>query len=301
MSRHDLIIAGAGVTGLAAALEARAAGLSVALLESTIFGGLVVNVNELDGEPGGSGAELAARMARDAVRAGAVHVPATATAVEPAADGLLRVASDDAPLLVRAVLAATGARLRRLGVPGEAELVDRGVSGCADCDGPLYSGRTVVVVGGGDSAMQEARVLAEHCAEVVVVLRGERPRARVDLAEAVAACANVRLLPHTAVEAILGVEEVTGVRLRGPDGTSAERSCAAVFAYVGLEPASGWLPPGVGRDASGAVLTDASFATAVPGVYAAGAVRAGHAGRLADALAEGRAAVRAIAARLAAA
>lgn len=300
MARHDLIIAGAGVTGLAAALEARAAGLSVALLESTVFGGLVVNVNELHGEPGGSGFELAARMARDAVRAGAVHVSASVTGVEPGEGGLLSVASDDAPRLARAVLAATGARLRRLGVPGEAELVDRGVSGCADCDGPLYAGRTVVVVGGGDAAMQEARVLAGHCAEVVVALRGERPRARAELADALAACANVRLRPHTTVEAILGTDAVSGVRLRGPDGEPAELACAAVFAYVGLEPASGWLPPAVERDASGAVRTDASFATAVPGVYAAGAVRAGYSGQIADAIAEGRAAARAIAARLAA-
>jgi thioredoxin reductase (NADPH) len=299
MSRHDLIIAGAGVTGLAAALQARADGLSVALLESTIFGGLVVNVNELDGEPGGSGAELAARMARDAARAGVVHVSAAVAGVEPAEGGLLRVASDDAPRLARAVLAATGARLRRLGVPGEAELADRGVSGCADCDGPLYAGRTVVVVGGGDAAMQEARVLAEHCAEVVVLLRGERPRARGELVDALAACANVRLRPRTTVEAILGADEVTGVRLRGPDGASAELACAAVFAYVGLEPASGWLPKAVERDALGAARTDASFATAVPGLYAAGAVRAGYRGRLADAIAEGRAAARAIAARLA--
>jgi thioredoxin reductase (NADPH) len=109
----------------------------------------------------------------------------------------------------------------------------------------------------------------------------------------------VRLRPRTTVEAILGADEVTGVRLRGPDGASAELACAAVFAYVGLEPASGWLPKAVERDALGAARTDASFATAVPGLYAAGAVRAGYRGRLADAIAEGRAAARAIAARLA--
>jgi thioredoxin reductase (NADPH) len=296
--QHDLVVVGAGITGLAAAHEACLAGLSVAVVEATMFGGLVVNVNELDGEPGGSGAELSMRMARDAMRGGAVHLSANVESVTGGADGF-EVATDVEPLRARAVLAASGARLRRLGVPGETELRDLGVSSCADCDGPLYRGKTVVVVGGGDSAIQEALVLAGYCGQVVVVHRGERFSARARLVEALGRCTNVAVRWRSTVAEIVGTDGVTGVRVAGPDGVVADLPCEGVFAYVGLEPVAQWAPPDAPRDAAGALVTDAAFETAVPGLFAAGAVRSGYRGMLADAIAEGQGAARSVIARLA--
>ena len=297
-SKFDVIVIGAGITGLTAAKYAAQRGFATANIEALLFGGLVININELDGEPHGSGTELASNLMMEVSDLGAANIAETVTALAREGD-LLSVVTDAGRYRARAVIIASGARLRRLGIPGEAKFEHRGVSQCADCDGPMYKDQDVVVVGGGDSALQEALVLAGFCRRVHVVHRGTQFRARRHLADAVAARNNIHPLWNTVADEILGAEMVTRVRVRNVlDGVTTEIPCTGLFAYIGLEPRCEFAPPEIQRDVNGGLMTDASLQTAMPGVFAAGAVRAGYGGLLTHAIAEGDAAARALTAQL---
>jgi len=299
-ARFDLIVIGEGIAGLTCASRAAALGLRAATVESNVFGGLVINVAELEGYPDhGSGVDIASRLMEANADAGVTSLAGEATAISGSA-GDLRVRIDGEEHGARAVVIASGARFNRLGVPGEEEYDHRGVSNCADCDGPMMQGEHAVVVGGGDSAFQEAATLAHFAARVTILMRGAKPRARAELAERVAAEPKITLVPNTLVEAIVGGTMVEGVLVRPAAGGDTSRiDCTGVFVFAGLVPNGAVAPAGVGRSSSGALETDAGFETAVRGVYAVGAVRAGYSGRLADAEAEARAAAQAVARALA--
>jgi thioredoxin reductase (NADPH) len=190
-----------------------------------------------------------------------------------------------------AVIVASGARFRRLGIPGESELEGQGVSHCADCDGPMFQKQEVVVVGGGDSALQEALVLTGYAQRVHLVHRGSEFRARRAFVDAVMQQPKIQLHLRTVVEAATGDNGLQAVRVRAlDDGKTREIPCAGFFPFIGLEPASDFLPDGVKRDSQGFIVTDAAMRTSMPNVYAAGAVRSGYSGLLAQAVAEGIAA-----------
>ncbi|MGH9578508.1 MAG: NAD(P)/FAD-dependent oxidoreductase [Terriglobales bacterium] len=277
---------GEGVSGLACAGHARRAGLRVATLESTLFGGLVLNVNELDGYPGAeSGTTLASELMQANSDAGVTSIQEEVTAVRPAGSAF-EVAAGGV-YSARQVVIASGARLKKLGVPGETEFEGRGVSWCADCDAPMFQNEDVVVVGGGDSALQEALVLANFCRSVRVAHRGEKLRAQKHLAEKAAANPKISFMWNTTVEAILGAKMVEKVRVRR-DGNTEDIASAGVFAYIGLEPNAGFAPNGIGRDALGHLVTDGAYETSVNGIWAIGAVRAGYSGLLRDAVVEAR-------------
>ena len=293
----DLIVIGEGISGLTCASHAARAKLRVATIESTLFGGLVLNVNELDGYPGAeSGTNLASELMQSNADAGVESQQQEVTAIRPKG-GTFEVATREGVYTARQVVIASGARLKKLGVPGEGEFEGKGVSSCADCDAPMYQNEEVVVVGGGDSAMQEALVLSKFCGKVHIAHRGEKLRAQKHLADHVAADPKISIMWKTTVEAILGGKMVEKVRLKR-DGKSEEMPAAGIFAYVGLEPNAGFAPAEIARDGGDHLVTNATFETAVPGIFAIGAVRAGYSGLLRDAVVEAKAAADAISKRL---
>lgn len=295
---YDVLVIGGGLAGLTAARLSAERGLSVAALdEAGHMGGLVMNVGRIDGFPaadGASGIELAAAALEALVEHGVEIIPESATGIVLDGDGKT-VVTESGRYGARTVVLASGARLRTLGIPGEAALVGRGVSQCADCDAAFFTGQHVVVVGGGDSALQEALHLADYAESITILTHGNALRARDDYIAQAKANPKFAFRLSTMVQEILGKDNVEGVRICPSGGGSTEDiACSGVFVFVGLEPNAGYLTDAVARDAAGYVVTDAACRTSVPGIFAVGAIRAGYSGQLADAVEEAAAAVAAI-------
>lgn len=283
----DVVVIGSGIAGMAAAKCAVESGRTTTVFESGLFGGLVVNVSELlDVPEPTSGYRLASRMKLESTRLGVVTVAQSVKEIAP--DGFNFVLkTDEDQYRARAVIVASGARLKRLHIPGETEFLHRGVSLCADCDGPLFKDEEVCVVGGGDSALQAALTLAKHCRHVHVLQRDAALSAGDRLKEMVQGTPNIGIVLNAQVESIVGDNNVTGISLTRNDGGEKEHvRCSGVFAYVGLQPNSDFLPDNIEKDESGYVKTDAALQTAMENVYAIGAVRSGFRGMLTDAFDE---------------
>lgn len=288
MDEYDVIVVGQGYAGLTAAKLAAARGFRVLNIEQSCMGGLIMNINELYPAPEGAdhvGSELASGLAMANMDAGIDMPTESVTSVERAGNVWLVSADSGSTYKGRHVIVASGAKLRKLGVPGEEEFFGRGVSECADCDGPMFRGMETVVVGGGDSAFQEAAALAEHASRVTVIMRGSAPRARQEFIDRVAANPKIVQVFQTEVAAIEGPPGggVEAVQLRSADRSESRLATKGVFIFIGLEPNTQFVPASVEKDEIGALNANPNGRTNAESLWVVGAARSGFGGLLTDA------------------
>ncbi len=279
MTVFDLIIIGAGPAGLTAGLYAGRAQLETKILEKASCGGQVCLTDTIENFPGVW--RMNAFAWTEVLRKQVVELPrvslAEGTAVERIEPGQEHfkvhvVSVNDGKhevLEAKAVILATGAQPKRLGIPGETALTGRGVSYCATCDGPLFRAKDVVLVGGGDTALEEALYLAKLARKVTVIHRRDAFRAAAILQERVRASANIALALEAVPVEVLGTSRVEGIRIRGvKDKQESVISCDGVFVFVGFSPDTGFLEGLSLKSEDGYILTDESMATSLEGVFA---------------------------------
>jgi len=288
---YDVVIAGGGIAGLTAALTSARAGRRTGVLIGPALGGQLLSIERIDGYPGFpdgiAGYDLCPIVQEQAAAAGAEFSATAATGIS-ADERRWTVTCGDGEWRAGAVVIATGTTSRALSIPGEARLRGKGVSHCASCDGPLLRSRTVGVVGGGDSALQEALTLAQFASRVIVLHRGTTLSAQAAYRERVRDHEKIDVRMNTVVDEVLGDPVVTGVRARTTtDGVETDIELAALFVYVGLAPNTGWLGGILELDSAGRIPTDDRMGTRLPGLFAAGTVRSGSAGRAASAAGDG--------------
>jgi thioredoxin reductase (NADPH) len=288
---HDLVVVGGGVAGLTAGLTAARAGRTTKVLTGVALGGHLISIERIDGYPGFPdgipGYDLGPIIQEQAVGAGAEFAATEASALH-ADGGRWRVTTREGDLQARAVVIATGTALKTLGIPGEEQFHGKGVSHCASCDAPLLRNRVVGVVGGGDSALQESLTLAQHAARVIILHRGSTFSAQAAYIQQVQKNSKIEVRFGTIVEEAIGNGGLERVRTRTvSDGAIAELELAGLFIYVGLAPETALLDGLLTLDESGRIPVDGGMRTSVPGLFAAGTVRSGSAGRAASAAGDG--------------
>ncbi len=286
----DLVVVGGGIAGLSAAFFARRSGLKTLLVEKKLPGGQLVNATVVEffpGFPAGiKGMELAANLEKQCVSHGVETVTAEAYGVSAGEPFVVR--TTDGSWTAHAVVIATGAEPRKLEVPGEERFEGRGVSHCANCDGHFFRGQPVAVVGGGDSALDEALHLASVASRVSIIHRRRQLRACKHLQDNALAHPRIEFIWDSVVEAIEGVDAVESVRLRNREtGEIQSLRVPGIFVYVGYRPASHFLMGTVDTTEEGYLTVSESMETSLPGLFAAGAVRASSTGQLVAAAADG--------------
>lgn len=290
----DLVIIGAGPAGLAAAIYAKRAMMNFVLLEKWFPGGEIAKTYEVDNYPGifhVSGPELTDRIIEHAKALGAEAVLDSVVDVE--LDGPIKtITTEQTVYKTKTVIVATGASSRKLGVEGEESLIGRGISNCATCDGALYRGKTVAVVGGGDVAVEDAIYLARMCPKVYLIHRRDQLRAAKVLQDKVFSTPNVELVWDTVVTKVNGEDVLQSIELFNKKTDVATKlDISALFVAVGMDPNSQFLQGKVALEPAGWIPTNDECETSVPGVFAAGDVRKKSLRQVVTAVADGATAV----------
>lgn len=275
---YDLVIVGGGAGGLTAGIYAMRAALKTVLVEKLSPGGQILLTDEVENYPGFphiSGADLAMKFEEHARACDLEMISQDVTALEPGLDyHTVRLANGEA-LTTHAVILATGGSPRKLGVPGEAELHGKGVSYCATCDGFFFRGKTVLVVGGGDTAAEEALYLSKICKTVYMAHRRDELRASRILQQRLSAAENIHMLWSTTVSEIhAGADGVERIKLKSTvTGEMRELDVEGVFVFIGFTPNNALVPEETRMSLEGMVITNEKCETNTPGIYVIGDLR----------------------------
>ena len=275
---RNVVIIGSGPAGLTAAIYASRANLSPLLIEGLQAGGQLTTTTEVENYPGFShaimGPELMKEMRAQAERFGTTFLQGDVTSVDLKRAPFRIVIEGEQPVEARTLIIATGASAQYLGLPNERRLLGHGVSACATCDGYFFRGKELVVVGGGDSAMEESNFLTKFATRVHVVHRRDKLRASKIMQDRAMKNEKIAFVWNSAVEDILGDGVVTGVRLKNTvTGKTSELPCAGVFVAIGHKPNTDLFKGQIEMDGKGYLRTHDGTATSVPGVFAAGDVQ----------------------------
>ena len=286
---YDVIVAGSGIAGLTAALTCARLGRKTMVVAGDVLGGQLLSIEKVEGYPGFPegipGYDLCPIAQEQAMSAGAEFSQTNVESISPEGDGW-KVTTGEGEMTARAIIIATGTALKHLDVPGEEKFTGNGVSHCATCDGPLLKNKVAVVVGGGDSAMQEALTLSQFVSQVVMINKAGELTGQASYRQLVGENSKIEVRNNATVAEILGEAAVSAVRVQNGGATS-DVPANGVFVFVGLKPETGFLDGFVKLVADGGVETDGAMRTKLKGIAAAGTVRAGAAGRAASAAGDG--------------
>jgi thioredoxin reductase (NADPH) len=270
-------IIGSGPAGLTAALYAARASLEPLVIRGLQPGGLIATTSEVENYPGFvdgiGGYELSDNMEKQAMRFGAKFKDTLITSIDASQRPFVLHTDDGEPITADTIIVSTGASPRHLGVPGEEKLANRGVSYCATCDGFFFREKRVVVVGGGNSALDEGLFLTRYVTELVIIHRRDSLRADPVLQERAFANPKVRFVWDSTVDEVLGEQSVTGVKIRNlKTGEITQIDTEGVFPYIGHVPNTGIFKGLLDLDENGFIVSEAHTRTNVPGIFAAGDV-----------------------------
>ena len=277
MADHDVIVVGSGLAGLTAGLFAARYGLSTLVLEANIPGGHLISIDKIEDFPGFPegipGYELCPNLQRQVADQGAEFQRTEVLSLE-AEDRFWSVVTSEERYRAKAVIVATGSTLKELDIPGAAKFQGKGVSHCASCDGPLYNGQVVGVVGGGDSALQEALTLTNYTERIILFHHAAEFSAQHAYQKGILGHSKIEVRYQNVVEEILGDGGVTGVRVRDvATGEKTQLALAGVFVYVGLKPNTAFLKNTLHLSDTSHIPTDVWMRTERPGLYAVGDIR----------------------------
>ena len=274
------------MAGLSAGLYAGWLGHKVLLAERQMFGGQIVNADQVENYPGFPegilGADLVSQVRTQALKFGAKMQYLEITSIEKHHEAFVLESNEDT-YGAQSVIVATGGNPRRLGVKGEVELEGRGVSRCATCDGAFFADKPVVVLGGGDTALDEALFLAGMASKVTIIHQTEQPTASAALVKRAKEIDKIEWITSAAATAIIGSEAVEGLQLSHGE----EIAVAAVFIAIGFEPETALLKGLVEVDSMGHAPVDLHMQTSIPGLFAVGSARQGSSGQISSVMGDG--------------
>ena len=290
MTKYQVIIIGGGPAGLTAGLYASRAGLKTLLIERTMFGGQIINAQKVENYPGFpdgiSGFELTSLMHQQAVKYGLETMTAEVTNIK--SGKLHQLVTTDSSFESNIIIVAAGAENHKLGVQGEEQFIGRGISYCATCDGFLFRDREVAVVGGGDTAITDALELAQHASKVYIIHRRDQLRAGQFIQNQAFAHPRIKFIWDTIVDEVIGETTVNALKLRNVKTYDfSTLLIGGVFVAIGIKPNSQIYSDIIDVDELGQIVIDKFMCTSVPGIYAAGDIRANSVRQVATAVGDG--------------